>query len=73
MLIPVHLVRNYSIVITNPTIYNNNSVLIIEIDAMGKSKNASKPLTQEEIWDDSALVQSWDEAVEEYKVPPCRT
>lgn len=37
---------------------------------MGKSKNASKPLTQEEIWDDSALVQSWDEAVEEYKVPP---
>lgn len=35
---------------------------------MGKNKNATKPLTQEEIWDDSALVQSWDEAVEEYKV-----
>ncbi|PYH41836.1 uncharacterized protein BP01DRAFT_368720 [Aspergillus saccharolyticus JOP 1030-1] len=35
---------------------------------MGKSKNTSKPLTQEEIWDDSALVQSWDEAVEEYKL-----
>ncbi|RAL05730.1 uncharacterized protein BO80DRAFT_79594 [Aspergillus ibericus CBS 121593] len=34
---------------------------------MGKS-NANKPLTQEEIWDDSALVQSWDEAVEEYKL-----
>ncbi|KAE8145281.1 hypothetical protein BDV25DRAFT_165022 [Aspergillus avenaceus] len=35
---------------------------------MGKSKNANKTLTQEEIWDDSALVQSWDEAVEEYKL-----
>ncbi|OOF97699.1 hypothetical protein ASPCADRAFT_127951 [Aspergillus carbonarius ITEM 5010] len=35
---------------------------------MGKSTNANKPLTQEEIWDDSALVQSWDEAVEEYKL-----
>ncbi|KAF7115218.1 hypothetical protein CNMCM5793_001645 [Aspergillus hiratsukae] len=35
---------------------------------MGKSKNANRPLTQEEIWDDSALVQSWDEAVEEYKL-----
>ncbi|PWY86284.1 hypothetical protein BO70DRAFT_225000 [Aspergillus heteromorphus CBS 117.55] len=35
---------------------------------MGKTKNANKPLTQEEIWDDSALVQSWDEAVEEYKL-----
>ncbi|KAM0088265.1 hypothetical protein ACP6JD_008401 [Aspergillus fumigatus] len=35
---------------------------------MGKAKNANRPLTQEEIWDDSALVQSWDEAVEEYKL-----
>ncbi|KAL4889690.1 hypothetical protein BDV59DRAFT_186004 [Aspergillus ambiguus] len=35
---------------------------------MGKTKNATKALTQEEIWDDSALVQSWDEAVEEYKL-----
>jgi hypothetical protein len=34
---------------------------------MGKNKKA-KTLTQEEIWDDSALLQSWDEAVEEYQV-----
>lgn len=34
---------------------------------MGKSKN-DQSLTHEEIWDDSALVHSWDEAVEEYKV-----
>ncbi len=34
---------------------------------MGKSTR-DKSLTHEEIWDDSALVQSWDEAVEEYKV-----
>ena len=35
--------------------------------AMGKNKR-DKPLSHEEIWDDSALVQSWDAAVEEYKV-----
>ncbi|KAJ5438495.1 uncharacterized protein N7458_009493 [Penicillium daleae] len=34
---------------------------------MGKSKN-DQSLTHEEIWDDSALVHSWDEAVEEYKL-----
>ena len=32
---------------------------------MAKKK---RPLSQAEIWDDSALLQSWDEAVEEYKV-----
>lgn len=37
------------------------------VAAMGKSKHA-KSLTHEEIWDDSALVRSWDEAVEEYQV-----
>ena len=35
---------------------------------MGKKKK--KQLTQAEIWDDSALLQSWDEALEEYKVCP---
>ncbi|OJD11778.1 hypothetical protein AJ78_07523 [Emergomyces pasteurianus Ep9510] len=36
---------------------------------MGKRKRSKKkPLTQEEIWDDSALIQSWDEAVEEYNL-----
>ncbi|KAL2816112.1 hypothetical protein BJX63DRAFT_430404 [Aspergillus granulosus] len=35
---------------------------------MGKNKSAGRALTQEEIWDDSALVQSWDEAVEEYRL-----
>lgn len=39
---------------------------------MGKPTN-NKSLTHEEIWDDSALVQSWDEAVEEYKVRPITT
>ncbi|KAL3480013.1 hypothetical protein BJX99DRAFT_221096 [Aspergillus californicus] len=34
---------------------------------MGKNKGAKRALTQEEIWDDSALVQSWDDAVEEYQ------
>ncbi|KAL5334453.1 hypothetical protein BJX70DRAFT_378294 [Aspergillus crustosus] len=35
---------------------------------MGKNKGAARALTQEEIWDDSALVQSWDDAVDEYKL-----
>ena len=29
---------------------------------------ASATLAQDEVWDDSALVRSWDEAVKEYKV-----
>ena len=28
-----------------------------------------KELSHEEIWDDAGLIQSWDEAYEEYKVP----
>ena len=32
---------------------------------MGKKR---KPLSHAEIWDDSYLVQSWDEALAEYKV-----
>ena len=35
------------------------------IIAMGKKR---KFLSQEEIWDDSALIESWDEALAEYKV-----
>ncbi|ODH25673.1 hypothetical protein ACO22_05164 [Paracoccidioides brasiliensis] len=36
---------------------------------MGKRKRPKrKLLTQEEIWDDSALIQSWDDAVEEYNL-----
>jgi hypothetical protein len=32
------------------------------------AKRKQRELTQAEIWDDSALIRSWDEAVEEYKV-----
>jgi hypothetical protein len=36
---------------------------------MAKRKNKSGAnLSHEEIWDDTALVRSWDEAVEEYNV-----
>lgn len=43
--------------------------LTSQVVAMGKKRKVkNKELTQEEIWDDSALIQSWDEAVEEYKV-----
>lgn len=30
-------------------------------------EGAKENLTHEEIWDDSALVNSWNEALEEYK------
>ncbi|KAF3491968.1 uncharacterized protein GIQ15_01485 [Arthroderma uncinatum] len=33
-----------------------------------KRSSKNKPLTQEEIWDDSALIESWEEAAEEYKL-----
>ena len=33
-----------------------------------KTKKQKKELSQAEIWDDSALVQSWDNALAEYKV-----
>ncbi|KAI9797821.1 MAG: hypothetical protein M1833_005324 [Piccolia ochrophora] len=32
------------------------------------SAKKSKHLSHEQIWDDSALIQSWDEALEEYKL-----
>jgi hypothetical protein len=36
---------------------------------MAKRKNKSGAnMSHEEIWDDTALVRSWDEAVEEYNV-----
>jgi hypothetical protein len=36
---------------------------------MGRTKKRKQePLTQEEIWDDSALLRSWQEALDEYQV-----
>lgn len=35
--------------------------------ASNATENA-KQLTHEEVWDDSALIESWDEALAEYKV-----
>lgn len=46
-------------------IYSNLLLHVTSTD-MGKKKNVS--MTHEEIWDDSALMQSWDDAVEEYQV-----
>ncbi len=31
--------------------------------------SGQQELTHNEIWDDSALIDSWDQALEEYKVP----
>ncbi|EFE45160.1 conserved hypothetical protein [Trichophyton verrucosum HKI 0517] len=33
-----------------------------------KRSSKNKTLTQEEIWDDSALLESWEEAAEEYRL-----
>ena len=41
---------------------------------MGKRKRPkNKALSQEEIWDDSALIRSWEEAVAEYQASPLTT
>ncbi|KAJ5665666.1 uncharacterized protein N7477_008114, partial [Penicillium maclennaniae] len=49
------------------TTFPFKSCRTIWVAAMGKSKRA-QDLTHEEIWDDSALVRSWDDAVEEYQL-----
>ena len=37
------------------------------LSKMGKK---GKQLSQAEVWDDSALLQSWNDALAEYNVPP---
>lgn len=49
-----------SVFVQSPASMTSNSSL-----TMGKKR---KVLTQEEIWDDSALIESWDEALAEYHV-----
>ena len=44
---------------------------ILNLTALGMGKK-KKQLSQAEIWDDSALIQSWDDALEEYRVCPCK-
>lgn len=36
-----------------------------------KKKQKQRPLTHDEVWDDSALLRSWDDAVREYEVRQC--
>lgn len=47
------------------TSYGLNKVEIKLFESMGKKR---KQLSQAEVWDDSALVRSWNDALEEYKV-----
>ena len=42
-----------------------NTTHLLEWAVMARK---TKRLSEEEIWDDSALVNSWNEALEEYKV-----
>lgn len=39
---------------------------VLRPDSMGKKKK--QQVSQAEIWDDSALIRSWDDALAEYKV-----
>ena len=43
-------------------------------DELDLGLDTEPALTQQEIWDDSSLVEAWDEALSEYKVaaPPER-
>ena len=42
--------------------------ILLTVDPVTEMGKKRKVLSQEEIWDDSALIQSWDEALAEYKV-----
>lgn len=39
-----------------------------EVEAEAEQEEESRELTYEEIWDDSALINAWDAAAEEYEV-----
>ena len=45
------------------------SVVSLSDGQMGKKRKRAE-LTQDEVWDDSALLRSWQDALEEYQV--CR-
>lgn len=55
-----------------PFLRNSSELLRIYLASSGPDssmgKNKSRELSQAEIWDDSALLQSWDDALAEYKV-----
>lgn len=41
----------------------------LRLGEMAPPRKKAKPgLSHDEIWDDSALIQSWDDALEEYQV-----
>lgn len=43
-------------------------LLTREMPFSNKDMGKKRPLSEEEIWDDSVLIESWDEALAEYKV-----
>jgi hypothetical protein len=48
---------------------NYNNATSFYPNVMGnQKKRKTQHLSDEEIWDDSALIRSWDEAVAEYEV-----
>jgi hypothetical protein len=49
---------------------NQNPPVIEEVYDDYEGQEESRELTQEEIWDDSALIEAWNAATEEYEV--CR-
>lgn len=53
--------------VQTPTTSGPRSHLLSNIDS-STVVMTNKKLPDNEIWDDSALVQSWNEALEEYKV-----
>ena len=50
-----------------PIPLNSTTFLTTPLPSMAKKRKRPAP-SQTEIWDDTALVRSWNEAVEEYEV-----
>jgi hypothetical protein len=48
---------------------NDDDVSVVKAEGELQEEN-SRELTYEEIWDDSALIDAWNAATEEYEVRP---
>lgn len=50
---------------------DGSTSLGIGVNPVDSTKDSNLKMSHNEIWDDSALVDSWNEALEEYKVCHC--
>ena len=72
MYISIHQIFVHrSFIPSTPHSVNDRNGVVILLCSAGMApprKKAKTGLSHDEIWDDSALIQSWDDALEEYQV-----